>query len=247
LSDRVIVDRDGAIVDRDFGPQAAVRVRQVLGAADLSLHALEHLDRSQPDFVFDPARGLARPVFLTTRQVGLTYQHAIESLLVKAEAAYRFFETPSPEGLASAGLIPLTAGLFDRDHGTVALGLEYGIVHEAGPESTFILEGQVLFGPEDAVRKQLTPFQQDILLGYLMTLGDEDSTEVLFTMITDVSGETGFLFNASFARRIGEVWLLRAGVRVIEADPLGASGGPPTGLRTLRDADVFRLTVTRFF
>ena len=43
-----MVDRDGHLTDDNFGPQAAFAVQQVLGAADLTVHALEQMDRLQP-------------------------------------------------------------------------------------------------------------------------------------------------------------------------------------------------------
>jgi hypothetical protein len=237
---RRMLDRRGRFTDDNWGPQGAIAVRQVLGPVDLTLHVLEHMDRSQPLVLFDPM--VLRPflLFQTVRQVGGTYQHAIGALLLKLEGAYRHFIDPQ-DPLPGVPLTVFTAGL--PDHGQLALGLEYGVTHEGGPESTFLLEGQTLLGVSGATaRAQLSVFQRDVLVGYRFALNDESSKEFLFGAIFDLerSGET--LFNFSYQQRLDETWTLRAGLRLFHAKP-----DSPSPLATLRKSDHLRLTLTRHF
>jgi hypothetical protein len=252
FNDRILVDRSGKLTDDDFGPQAALRLRTQLGGADVSVHFVEHMDRSQPAFLFDPAINAVRPVFMTVRHLGGTYQHPIDALLVKIEAAYRWFEVPSPETIRDAGYVTLNDDFGHRDHAAVAVGLEYGIVHESGPESTLIVEGQVVSGRNDATRVQLNSFQQDILLGYRLALSDENSTELLVTGIADISGRGELMLSATYGQRIGDVWGLKIGARLFFAkepnvDPMTGAPGIPTGIQALRDADLIRIHLTRYF
>ncbi len=234
IGGRILVDRDGRFTTDDFGPQAAVRIRQVWGSADLSLHALEHMDRSQPVFTVDGA-GVLRPVFFTVRQLGGTYQHALGGLLVKLEAAYRDFmplKDPAPVPLAIA------------DHGAVALGLEYMLSHESGLESTLIAEGQAVLGTSEIERFALTPFQRDVLGGYRLAFNDEDGKELLATAIVDLERRKEFLVNLAYQQRLGETWGIKLGARLIHSSN---RNDPAFGLAAFREADLVRLTLTRYF
>jgi hypothetical protein len=236
LSDsRFMVDRNGHVTRDNWGPQAALLVRQVLGSADLTVHALEHMDRSQPAIILDPVRGRPLLLYQTVRQLGGTYQQAVGTLLLKVEGAYRHFvdrRDPLP-GSVFGALTELP------DHGQLAAGLEWGITHGGGPESTFLLEGQALLGVPLGLRSALSIFQRDVLVGYRLALNDESGKELLLGAIfdTDTLGET--LLNLSYLQRLGETWTLRAGVRLFFGDF--------EPFRSLRNADHVRLTLIRHF
>jgi hypothetical protein len=245
---RALYDRKGHYTDNHFGPQLALRVQQVVGQADVSVHALEQMDRLQPLLGWDLAEARPVPIYLTVRQVGGTYQHVLGPVIVKLEAAYRWFETPVD---ADAPVVPLdvTAALpvpgpfSDRDHGTVAVGLEYGIPHASGGDSTLLLEGQVVLGARDAAtRRQLTPFQRDLFAGYRLALGDEDSKELVLGTIVDLERRGEFLVNVNYQQRLGETFSVRAGLRIF-----AAGGDARYGLGPLRESDHLRVTLTRHF
>ncbi len=233
LGEPLRLERDGRRTESDFGHQGAVRLRQVVGSADLSLHALHHMDRSQPLVIVTPTFEV-RPVFQRLTQVGGTYQQVFGGLIAKLEASYRWFH----------GDLSLFGPLPDRDHGTVAVGLEYGLPHEGGAESTLIAEGQAVLGVEREVAAALTPFQRDALVGYRLALNDEDSKEVLLTAIVDLQRQREFLVSASYQQRLGETWQVRVGARLIESTN---DAVPALGLAALKDADLVRLTVVRYF
>ncbi len=234
---RLMSDRKGHLTDAAFGHQAAVNIRQTVGHADFSLHLVEHMDRAQPQVLVDLATGELRLLFQTVRQVGGTYQHALGPVLAKLEGAYRHFiavddTLPSPFGYRR-----------DRDHGTVAAGIEYGLAHDGGAESTFIAEAQVVLGGDADTRATLTPFQRDALAGYRLALNDESSRQLLIGIVVDLESANEYLVNASYEQRLGDTWTVRAGVRVFQAKQRAV----PTGLSALRNADHVRLTLARHF
>lgn len=233
---RLLVNRNGRFTDDIIGPQAALRARTVWGSADLSLHLLEHMDRSQPLVVADPGTEQLHAVFLTVRQVGLTYSQVFGSLIAKLEASYRNFVRV--EDTQRFGSLP------DRDHTTVALGFEYGFVHDAGSESTLLAEAQSVFGLSESERYQVNPFQRDLLLGYRFAWNDEQSRSVLLSGIFDLERSGEYLLNVSYEQRIGETWGVALGARIISAQ---SNGDSPFGLSPLRDADLLRAVISRYF
>ena len=241
---RVLVDRQGQFTEGWFGPQAAVRLQQVLGGADISVFALEHMDRLQPLVALD-GLGAPVPLYLTVRQVGGTYQHVLGPLIVKLEAAQRWFRQPAADAVAPVSLL---GPLPERDHGTLAVGLEYGIPHTSGGESTLILEGQGIVDPfgsglTEAARRQLSPFQRDLFGGLRVALNDEDGKELVVGGIIDLERPEEMLLSVAYQQRLGETFSLRVGLRIFAA-PEEAS---VTGLIPFRDSDHLRLTLTRHF
>ena len=84
--------RNGTIGSSRAAPHWAVRAQQTLGSADISVHVLQHTDRQLPLVVVD--RSLRpSPLFQPMTQIGGTYQQALGPVLIKAEAAHRFYVT----------------------------------------------------------------------------------------------------------------------------------------------------------
>ena len=147
-------------------------------------------------------------------QTGGTYQQALGALLVKLEAAYRWYQLPSPCQAPFGQPIP------NRDHFVGAAGLEYSLPHAAGSESTLLLEGQ-LFVPQDSdlpyYAKPL--FQHDVLVGVRHAFNDEASRALTIVGIVDVVRPQEFFINAGYAQRLGETWSVQAGVRIVRVPP----------------------------
>jgi hypothetical protein len=236
IGGRLLVDRRGRFTDAIIGPQAALRLRTVWGSADLSLHVLEHMDRSQPLVVTDPGTERLHAVFLTVRQVGLTYSQVFGSLIAKLEASYRDFVRV--EDTSRFGALP------DRDHATLALGAEYGFVHDGGSESTLLAEVQAVFGLSEIERYQVNPFQRDLMLGYRFAWNDEPSRTLLVSAIFDLERGGEYLLNVTYEQRLGETWGIALGARLINAE---ANADSPFGLTPLRDADLLRVVLSRYF
>lgn len=234
------LEQDGTYSENDFGLQGAVRLTQSFGGADVGVHVVHHMDRSQPEVVFDPELQLPRALFRKVTQFGGTYQQVIDALLVKVEAAYRVFATPDE---MTFGMLP------DRDHFVGAVGLEYGFLHDdTGVESTFLLEAQSIFLVDEAVRRSLQIFQRDALAGWRIALNDEASSEVLISAIVDLEDPEQVLVNASFTRRMFDEWQISAALRFAFAPDVDPRIQQQFGGFTVPDAsDHFRIFISRFF
>ena len=221
LAEPIVLDRDGDVVAQRvsfpayrFVPQGALRVQQTWGSADVAVHALAHIDRNYPFVMLRSGRRRPHPVFMPVLQTGGTYQQALGALLVKLEAAYRWYQLPSP------GQAPFGQPIPNRDHFVGAAGLEYSLPHAAGSESTLLLEGQ-LFVPQNGDMPYYAKplFQHDVLVGVRHAFNDEASRALTVVGIVDVVRPQEFFINAGYAQRLGETWSVQAGVRIVRVPP----------------------------
>jgi hypothetical protein len=245
--ERALVDRKGKFTEDDFGPQGAVVLQQTLGSADVSLHLLEHMDKLQPWLGVDTMRAVVLPVFETVRQVGGTYQQVIGSLIIKLEAAYRWFLAPKTQQRYVALRDPsdpsLRGDFPKQDHGIVALGLEYGLSHGSSGDSTLLVEAQAVLRDDELMRRALSPFQRDVLVGYRFSWNDTDSREAYFGGVFDLEHAGEALIDLSYRQRIGETWSARIAARFFTVRRSAFA----TGLTPLRDASHVQLVLTRHF
>jgi hypothetical protein len=133
----------------------------------------------------------------------------------------------------------------NRDHGIVAAGLEYGLPHGNGSQSTFLLEAETIVGVDGQTRLALSPFQRDLLSGWRFARNDEAGKELVVAVIVDLERRGEYLLNASYRQRLGETWTVSVGLRIFEAratPPLEARG-----LEILRNGDHARVALTRHF
>ena len=236
---RQLLDRNGNLTGGDFGPQGAVQVRQVIRSADLTLHALENMDRLEPLVLVNPTTGNITLLFQTVRQVGGTYQQVFGPVIAKLEAAHRWFVPPSAATTAVIGPVP------NLNHGIVAGGLEYGLSFSNGSQATFFVEGITVLGLTEAERRALTPFQRDVFAGSRFAFNDEASKELLLAAIVDLDQRGEYLVNASYRQRIGETWTASVGLRLLQAPPVPPMQG--TGLELIGRGDHVRFSLMRHF
>lgn len=235
------LDVSGKLTDRWFAPQFGLRWRYAFDNADISLHGIHHQDRSQPSVII--VDNAPSALFQTVTQVGGTYQHVVDAFILKLEAAWRIFHKPTDE---DQGIIFLDGSNGKPDHGRVAFGLEYGLAHEAGSESTLILEAQTLVGTSRETASMLDTFQADVLLGYRFAFNDASSTSFVISGIADVEHLDEFIGSFSCERRFGDTWIAKASVRVLHTgDPVSPLEAKP--LQRLRESDYVGLQLTRHF
>ena len=235
----LLLDRRGRLTDSDFGPQAALQVRQVIGSADVSVHALEHMDRLQPWVRVDPATFQVALLYQTVRQVGATWQQALGPFVAKLEGAYRWFVRPQEATTAQIGDLP------ERNHAALAAGLEYGLGHGNGAQSTFLLEGQAILGPPQPIRLMLDAFQRDVLVGYRFARNDEANHEIFAVAVVDLERPGEYLVSLAFQRRLGDSWTGKLGVRLFQAP--AATPLESRGISLIRNGDHVRVSLTRHF
>ncbi len=232
------VDRDGAISASMFEHQWAATISQTLGPVDVAVQVLQHNDRSQPTVVLDDALS-PHPLYHQVTHVGLTAVWPTEYLSVKLEGAYRMFD----DDVDFTGYVPV-AGTVPEDHAQIAVGFDFGWEWESGHESTWLLEGQAVLGPDDDERRRLSPFQADVLIGYRHVFNDIDSKELLLGVILDVEDPEQLIVNANYRQRLSDTWSLEASLRVIHAPQ---EGDFPEGLEALHEANSISLNLLRNF
>ncbi len=258
LGDPVRMRFNGDLYTDHFAyEQWGARIQRSFAGADLGVHVMQHLDRTTPVVFLDTTEASspkARMLFQPVTVLGFTYVQALGSFLIKMEGAYQWYMRPRG-GQTPLGMVP------ERNYGSVALGLEYGFNHQGRGTSTFILEGQGIFGfpknqPVDAsifLIPQasrpvglLTPlFNHDVMLAYRYSFDDESSTTVLCSAIVDVLRPQEFLLTASVERRLGETWLASTGVRVVRIPPKDPKA--PQGFENMNDAHQIFVNVKRYF
>lgn len=198
LGDPLWLGRDGTKSDSLFEHQAAVRLSQTIGPADIAVHVVDHSDRHQPTFTIDTESGEVRPTYHSLTQFGLTYVHVFGSLIFKMEAARRGFRAPDPVDAPDVTRLPV--------HDQVAGGLEYGWTTSRGHDAAFILEGQYVRARSREVRRQLSIFQGDMLVGYRHAFNDEQGREVVLGFIADVERPYEYVGTVRYAQRLSDTW-----------------------------------------
>lgn len=231
--------------------QYAARLNQFIFGADLSLHLLQHYDRQFPivgtthyaqvlgNLVpLDGVASMNVPHYFQVTQFGGTFARPFfDGWVLKAEAVHRSFEKDL-EILTASGLKkPL-------DHSEAALGLEYGLAHADGSESTFYLEAVSLFGVTKEERASLAAFQKDVFVGFRHALNDVMGTEFLVSAIFDLERTHEKLYNIQASRRLSDIWKLSGTLRVFDASPENQT---PLGLEILDQDNHAGLTITRYF
>jgi hypothetical protein len=226
------LDDTGRLTNQRLAPQGGLVLRQTLGHADLTVHAVHHTDRSQPEVYYDAKNSQYRPLLRTVTQIGGTYQQVLEPVILKIEWAYRRFENPSDREV-------LLATLKKRDHFQGAVGLEYGFML-GKVESTLIVEAQSIFFTTEEVRKNLQMFQRDALVGYRLLFPDAGASTVNLLGIIDLEDPGKIIANASFTRRLGNDFQISVAARLIV-------GKNDSTVNIPSNADHLRIFLTRYF
>jgi len=245
------LNRDGEISDGRWGAQWAANVQQTVGDADISVHVLQNQDRYNPVVGIDPTQGKLRPLFAPLTQVGGTYQQVVEGVILKAELAYRMFADPTTGPSANFVALDERQLSESRDHGAVAVGLEYAVSLENGWESTFIVEGQTIFAEgkgwrgNERIRHQLNLFQRDLMGGIRLAFQDVADSALLLFAIVDLESPEQVFGNLAYTRRIGEEWSLKTGIRFFNLPPKDPRN--PVGFERWHQANQLSLTLMRHF
>lgn len=229
----VFIDKEGAISDDDFALQFGARFEYTFDDSDLTLHFIDHIDRSTPT-VKITAQGLL-PIYLPVQEMGGTYQLVLNSWVVKLAGAHRDFKEVTN---------PIYGKMEVLDHSQMAFGLEYGWSSTSGSDTTLILEGQSIIGPDEDQRAAINIFQQDLLFGVRYAFNDVYSKEIFASLIYDIERSSEMLINFNFQRRISNQWKMSTGLRIVDAKPKSAV---PVGLELIDGANQIYLDLTRYF
>jgi hypothetical protein len=239
LGDALVLQRDGKVDDHRWQAQWAARVQQTWGNADVSLQAIEHIDRTMPLVVIDPVAFAVRPMYQSVLQLGGTYTHVFDQLIVKVEGSYNHFSQPKAD-MTMYGPVP------KRDHVLAALGFEQGVSQTNGQETSFLLEGQALIPTRsDFPKLQYPLFEHDVLIGMRHAWNDEQSRSLLFTTIVDLHDPERVVIGSAYNQRLGEEWGLTVGLRFMRYPPKDPDA--PVLYERLQDAHQLYFDLRRYF
>lgn len=238
LGEALVLERDGDLTDHAFQPQWGTQIQQTIGDADIAVHFIQQVDRSTPLVLLDRSF-TPHPIYQALSQIGLTYQHALDTTLLKLEGAYRIFDRP---GSGRSGLGPIPR----RNHVLLAAGVEQALSRGDGSDTALLLEGQALIPTQGDYPEELEPlFQHDVLIGMRHAFNDEQSTAILLTVIVDVEHPDQIVAGANLSRRLGEEWGLSTGMRFFRIPPDDPNA--PVLFERLHDQHQVYLDLKRYF
>jgi hypothetical protein len=215
--------------------QYAIQFETSLDDTDISVHYVQHIDRSQPLFVQNTVTSTLHPVYLPVHQLGGTFQHVQEEWLWKGELAYRQFD----------GTTDSQFGDLDQvDHLQVALGLEYGQYHQSGSETNWLSEIQSYQGVSKTERSQIGLFQNDLLVGIRHAYNDIQNKEWFASLIIDLEREEELILGLKYSQRIGGIWTGSIGARALIAPKATKQA---TGLQQIENSDQLYINLLAHF
>jgi len=169
--------------DEEHHIDFALRVSKTLGDWDIGLHAFTGTARN-PELVFNTNTGKLLPYYYQINQVGIDAQATLESWLLKAE------------------LINITAERIEN-HAELVTGFEYSFYGIAESDVDLGVVAEWLYDDrKNSNVPSSNPFQNDLLIGLRFALNDEQSSDALLGVITDLDGE-GEILSLEASRRIG--------------------------------------------
>jgi hypothetical protein len=234
LGEALFLKEDGEFYDGNEAEQWGARFDISLGALDLSIHSISHINRSKPVLIAGVS-GNVHPTYIPVVQTGGTIQWPLESWVIKVEGAYFDFQDK---------VSTIYGDVEQLRHGEAAVGLEYGWNHENGWETSVILEANGITGLDKPQRQSLSAFQNDSLLGVRLALNNEDSGELLFTVISDNERSHEQMYNFKYSQRLTDVWSIKMGARLVDAPYEEAVA---TGIQVFHNDHQYYLNISRFF
>lgn len=178
----IVIDSDSPRYESDDEDQHidfAVRLFKIMGDWDIGLHAFNGTARD-PEFIFNTNTGKLEPFYYQKTQFGIDAQATLESWLLKAE------------------LISISADEVE-DHIELVTGFEYSFYGIAETDIDLGVVTEWLYDDRDETSN---PFQNDLLIGLRLALNDEQSTDALIGVISDLDGD-GEILSLEANRRIG--------------------------------------------
>ncbi len=178
----------------------AIRWSKSMGDWDIGLAHFSGTNREPiliPD-LSNPADPVLIPFYDLMDQTSLDLQATKGEWLWKLETIYRW-ELGEEHFLALVG------------------GFEYTFVGALGSAADLGVLFEYLY--DDRKEETQTPFEDDIFMGFRLTLNDVQSTEALFGLIFDRHSSAKF-WNLEASRRLGESWKLSLEARAFESIPM---------------------------
>jgi len=198
----------------------AGRISGAINQWDWGLHAFHGTAREPQLIISDSPLNLTiKPFYYQLTQVGIDVQATLESWLLKTELVHK-------------------SGSRIDDHMQLVSGFEYSFYSVAESDVDVGIVVEWLY--DERTERADTVFQNDMLMGLRFALNDEQSSEALIGVITDLDGG-GDLFSAEASRRIGDKFKLQ-----IEA-LIWANADNDSVLSQFQQEDYLQLELGYFF
>ena len=207
--------------------QYAVKSEFTYNQTDLSLYFCDHMDRFQPVFTQNGSELV--PNYFQVQQFGFTSQSAIKDFLVKIEYGYRNF-------------IGKHNSMSQQNHTQLAVGTEYSYYHVNGFESTLFTEYSIIPDVSKSIRSQLSIFQNDLLLGYRLSLNNESSSEVQLFFFKDLDYDSDHLLSVNLSQRFFDRIKGNIGLQWVYS-----KNNQNSGFESIKNADFAYFSVTNYF
>lgn len=212
-----LVDTQNPIYEAGNGQShvdVAARVSGSINEWDLGFHVFNGTSR-EPLLGFNSAS----PYYYQMSQIGVDVQATLESWLLKTESVYK-------------------SGKKITNHMQLVTGFEYSFYDVAESGVDIGLVSEWLY--DDRAEQADTVFQNDILIGLRFALNDEQSSDALIGVISDLD-DGGEVFTAEASRRIGDSFKLK-----LEA-LIWANGENDPILNQLQQEDYLQIELGYFF
>lgn len=188
----VPIDTDNAVYESSREQEhidLALRYTHSIGEWDIGLAHFSGTSR-EPRFV-PSGSGSLLPLYELINQTSIDLQAITGSWLWKFEAINRSGQGKTFQS-AAGGFEYTFVGVFDTNY-------------DLGMISEYLYDGR-----DDTVTTSpfsSSPFQNDLVIGARLTLNDQQSTELLVSVIEDLDGN-GSSYNIESSRRVGDSWKL---------------------------------------
>lgn len=220
LRSTVVVDTDNARYESGAAERhidAAIRWSHSVGDWDLGVSHFYGTNRD-PQFQFNPLNNTLTPYYDIIHQTGLDIQNTTDSWLWKLELIRRDSKTDT--------FTALTGGLEYTFYDVAATGIDVGVI------------GEYLF--DDRHNVQLTPFQNDMMIGTRLAWNDVQSSELLFGVIQDLDTDDR-MWTIEASRRLGDRWKASLEARFFSIST------PSSALYSVREDSYIQIELSRYF
>jgi len=188
----LVVDTDHPVYEssaKEKHTDFAARWYQTAGPLDIGISYFNGTSRD-PRFIPDSGGTALLPVYDIINQTGIDAQATLANWLWKLELISR--------GGQGERYTALTGGFEYTFVGIFETAYDLGVIAE--------------YLYDDRDEKATTPFANDMMIGTRFTFNDEQSTELLAGLITDID-EGSIMLNVEASRRLGNAWKLSVEAR----------------------------------
>ncbi|AYF43302.1 hypothetical protein BALOs_0287 [Halobacteriovorax sp. BALOs_7] len=228
--------------EEDQYNQFAVYYAHQFGDLDLTVFAMDHIDRTRPIFGARPSTPTTLEAFyVDVLDIGAAATFFWGEQTFKFEYLYSDFNADD-----SVAILDYTGGTREVfDYQLASIGHEYTHNYANNWSSSFYTEYQYVLGVGKEKRSQAQIFQNDLFIGHRFALNDAYSNEFTLGLYIDLERNGEALYYLSYERRLNNAWKAKVNFRGVTIGDDAESDR--RGLYILDGDDELGVTLTRFF